>query len=56
MRQKVAKALRKKVYGDFSLREPREYVVDGNGVIRVLGRRALYRYMKKRKGARNARP
>jgi len=49
MRQKVAKALRKEVYGDFSLREPRRYVLDANGTIRVLGRRALYRQMKKKR-------
>ena len=49
MRQKVAKALRKEVYGDFSLREPRRYVVDARGTIRVLGRRALYQEMKKKR-------
>jgi|GEM_PF-2767594 len=53
MNQRVAKALRKEVYGDFSLREPRRYVVDAHGTIRVLGRRALYQEIKKKRRNRH---
>jgi len=49
VRQKVAKALRKRVYGDFSLREPRDYRMHTtNKSIRVFGRRALYQKAKKK--------
>jgi hypothetical protein len=46
MRGKKAKAIRKKVYGDLSLRSEREYKKD-NGTIINVGKRAEYQKAKR---------
>ena len=47
MRGKVAKALRKQIYGsEFSYRD-KKYRQDGTGKIYCSGRRALYKQLKK---------
>ena len=45
MRSKKAKAIRKKIYGDFA--DVRRYATDKNGVVRCIGLRKAYQQAKK---------
>jgi len=47
MRQKVVKVLRKRIYGNFSVRV-KEYMIDNNKTVRVSGKRALYQQAKRK--------
>jgi len=47
MRGTKAKRIRREVYGDYSIKEERKYVVDNHGAVRNTGRRAIYLKRKK---------
>lgn len=48
MNGKKAKFLRKKIYGDMSLKVERKYFLDNNCVIRNIGLRSEYQKAKKK--------
>jgi hypothetical protein len=49
MRGTKAKAIRKQVYGDISLKSKRRYMKDESGSVRNIGIRAAYQNAKKQK-------